>query len=471
MRAPLDSAFEAAFRADYATSSLSSVRFGLLLGAVLYSLFAPLDLWMLPLSWRAASLIRFAVVLPVCLIALALSFLHPFRRHLQLLVSVFVVVGGFGIVAMIALAQDSEPGFRYYYAGLLLVLTYSFTVVRLRFRPTAVCCLAIIGSYELVAVLDQRLLSDGILQGWGPVFLNNNFFLIAAGVITLIGAYILEDYSRKDFRQRNELAKTLDELKATQTELIQIERTTAMGHVVAGLLHELNSPVGAIGSAVDVMNRGSQQLKSLEGYAQGRRAEKWESTLSLIEENALVLRNATQRVKQTLEVLKRFSNLDRAETADYDVNQALADCLLLLSQETGNRIVVQRNLGEVPKIRCHPSELNQLFMSLLKNAIQAIPDTGTIEIRTYSQEGYVHIDILDTGGGIPEERLKDLFVPKFSRDGSRVKLGLGLPTSHNIVQRHGGTIRVESRLGKGTHVFLTLPEKVGAAAFVAAESV
>jgi signal transduction histidine kinase len=453
MKTHFDPEREAAFRLDYASKSLFSVRFGLLLGAVLYALFAVLDIWMLPESWRSAHWIRFAVVVPVCLGALALTFVERVRGHLQALVSTFVIVGGLGIIAMIALAQESEPASRYYYAGLLLVLTFSFTVVRLRFLPAALCCFVIIATYELVAVWDQGLLADGLRSGAGPVFLNNNFFLVAAGVITLMGSYVLENYARTDFRQRTELAEALEELKATQAQLIQSERTAAMGNVVAGLLHELNSPVGAIASAADVVVRGVGKLKS-EAVL-----EKRELTNALIEDNAYVLRSATQRVRQTLEVLKRFSHLDKAETADYDVNGALADCLTLLAHESGSRIVVEQHLGEIPKIRCRPAEINQLFMSLLKNAIQAIPHTGVIEVRTCAQNGSVRIDIVDTGVGIAEDRLKDLFVPKFSQDRSRVKLGLGLMTSHNIVQRHGGAIDIESRVGKGTRVSVTLPFK------------
>ena len=446
---------EAAFRLDYSERSLSSVRFGLLLGALLYCLFAILDLWMLPESWRVAYLIRFAVVVPLCLGALALTFLERAKEHVEALVSAFVLAAGLGIVGMIAIAQETELAYRYYYAGLLLVLTFSFTVVRLRFRSVAVCSLVIIAAYEVVAFFQQRLLADGLFHGRGPVFLNNNFFLMAAGIITLIGSYVLEQYSRTDFRQRNELTGALEELKATQTQLIHTERTAAMGNVVAGLLHELNTPLGAIGSAADVIARGAEKLQN-ETAPQRRKL-----TGSLIKENANVLQSATGRVKETLEVLKRFSNLDRAETVDYDLNAALADCLTLLTRETKGRIVVEQHLGQIRKIRCRPSEINHLIMSLLKNAVQAIPDKGAIELRTSTQNASIRIEITDTGIGIAEDRLKDLFVPKFGWDRSRVKLGLGLVTSHSIVQRHGGTIDIESRIGEGTRVSVTLPNNSG----------
>lgn len=457
-----DSQREALFRTDYGVTSLTHVRFGLALGAALYALFAPLDIWMLPDSWRQAHIIRFAVVLPVCLGALALTFTHRVKQHLQELAVVFVLLAGLGIVCMILVSEEPEPGFRYYYAGLMLVLTYSFTVVRLRFRPTAVCCIVIIVAYEFVAVLDQRLLAEGFFQGRGPIFINNNFFLISAGIITLFGAYVLEDYSRKDFRQRNELAFALEELRVTQAQLVQAERTSATANVVAGLLHELNNPVGAIVGAADVVRRGVQQLwltdESAHSQSDEAQRRKPSRTISAIQAGATALKDATERVKQTLDVLKRFTRLDQERAADYNLNQALADCITLLARDTGDRITVKEDFGELPSIRCRPGEINQLLMSVLKNAVEAIPHTGAIEIRTWAREGSLHVDITDTGVGIPEERMKNLFAPRFTRETARVKLGLGLMTSQSIVQRHGGEIVVESTEGKGTRVHIRLPE-------------
>lgn len=448
---------ESAFRADYIARTLTSVRVGLVLGAVLYALFAPLDLWMLPESWRTAHLIRFVLVLPVFAMTFASTFAGSVRRHLQAIVCTCAIVAGLGIVGMIAAARESEPGFRYYYAGLLLVLTWIFTLARLRFLPTAICSSTIILAYGYVAVFHQGLVSEGLLQGSGPVFLNNSFFLLAACIITLMGSFVLEDYARKDYRQREELSLALEELKAAESQLIQSERSSAIGHVVAGLVHELNTPLGAISSAADVVNRCARKLGA-EGEGE---PEKRSKAITLIGESASILRDATARVTQTLDLLKRFSNLDRADTADHDVNEALEDCVTLLAREIGEDIVVERHLGEVPKIRCRPNEIHQLFMSLLKNAVEAIPHAGKIVLRTSVRNGHVCVDVIDTGVGIPEHQLKDLFVPKLSRDRSRVKLSLGLATSHDVVRRHGGTIHVESRVGRGTHVSMSLPIRPG----------
>ena len=207
-----DPAREEDFRDDYATRTLQSVRLGIALGTVLYGLFAVLDIWMLPESWPNAHFIRFAVVIPVCVSAFVATFVTFGKQRLQIVASVFVIVAGLGIVRMIDVAEEGEPGFQYYYAGLLLVLTFSFAVARLRFLPAAVCCATIIGGYVHIAIVDQHLLANGLLRGSGPVFLNNSYFLVAAGIITLMGSYVLEDYARKDFLRRKELSNALDEL-------------------------------------------------------------------------------------------------------------------------------------------------------------------------------------------------------------------------------------------------------------------
>ncbi|MGD8414077.1 MAG: HAMP domain-containing sensor histidine kinase [Candidatus Latescibacterota bacterium] len=236
-----------------------------------------------------------------------------------------------------------------------------------------------------------------------------------------------------------------------------------MANVVAGLLHELNNPVGAIVGATDVLQRGVRKLGGMDGdvrqaggdaYSERRR-----KTIEVIGDSALTLMSATERVKEALDALKRFSHLDQTEIASYDVNDALSDCQTLLAQQTRERITVKKDLRDIPKIRCRPSEINQLLMSVLKNAVEAIPGTGSIELRTSLRDGFVRVDVTDTGVGIPEAKLRDLFAPKFGGETGRMKLGLGLITSQSIVQRHGGEIAVDSVEGRGTRVSVKLVVK------------
>lgn len=465
---------EEAYRADYVNASLSDQRVGLALGAGIFTVFATLDLLMLPRSWPAVFWIRFGVMVPACLVVLGLTYVQAARRRLLLVISGLVVCLGFGMSGMIALAQPDEPGFRYYYAGLMLLLMSSFTVVRLQFRHAVACCIVVIAGYEWVAIFDQNLLAEGVWAGGGPELVNNSFFLLTSGLITVIGAYLFEDFSRRDFlqrstiqdekriveeksrqltEQRNELAVALDELQATQTQLVHAERTAAIGGIVAGLLHELNTPAGVIQSSADVVARVGRRLEQSESFE----SEKRRQTTKLLLENSAILTEATARVAQTLALLRRFTRLDQAAAAEYDVHEALDDCLQMLSGQTCGRIAIEKRLGELPKIRCLPAEVNHVFLSVLQNAVEAIPEMGRIELETSCREDSVLVKIQDTGVGIAADRLERIFAPQFQKDRSRVKLGLGLPTSQQIVERHGGSMGIESRLGQGTLVSVRLP--------------
>ena len=472
---------EAAYQVDYVEGSLSGIRIGIILGSVIFAVFAALDLLMLPTTWPKVIWIRFGVIEPASLAILGLTYVKSMRQYLLPLITALVICLGFSMLGMIAIAEPYEPGFRYYYAGLMLLLMSSFTIVRLQFRQTLVCCVAVIAGYQWVAIVDQGLLADGFFAGGGPELVNNNFFLVTSGFITGFGAYILESYSRKDFlqrstiqdekhtveeqnqqitQQRNDLAAALNELQTTQTQLVQAERTAAIGNMVAGLLHELNTPAGVIHSAADVMARAGRRLATLEApqeTAADLETQKRRQIAGLLEQNATALLEAAERIKQTLVLLKRFTRQDETVNADYDVQGALEDCLQMLRHQLAERIEVEKRWGDVPTIHCRPAEINHVFLSLLQNAVEAIPQTGRIELNTSSQDGAVRVEIADTGVGIDDDRLRSIFEPQFQRDRSRIKLGLGLPTSQQIVLRHGGSMWIQSRIGEGSRVSLLLP--------------
>lgn len=140
-----------------------------------------------------------------------------------------------------------------------------------------------------------------------------------------------------------------------------------------------------------------------------------------------------------------------------EFEQALASVLVLLAHEFGDKITVKREFGDLPQIRCFPNQLNQVFLSLLTNATQAIEATGTITIKTSLQKDRVQIDIMDTGRGIPPEKLSSLFNFGFTSADKRVKMGSGLMMANNIIRRHGGEIKVTSEVGKGSTFTLLLP--------------
>ena len=133
--------------------------------------------------------------------------------------------------------------------------------------------------------------------------------------------------------------------------------------------------------------------------------------------------------------------------------------LTLLQNQTGENITVVKNYGDIRPIYCSPGHLNQVFMHLLKNAIEAIKGIGEIRISTFEDDDKVCVRISDTGVGIPPEQLERIFDFDFSATRSRVKMGLGLCTDYRIIQDHKGEIQIESEVGKGTGVTISLPNR------------
>lgn len=262
-------------------------------------------------------------------------------------------------------------------------------------------------------------------------------------------------------QKNNQLEDLLKDLQETQSHLIQSEKMAALGAVVAGVVHEMNTPVGAINSGIDVIKRCVDNIlgaltvmgniEDLELQPQFSRSIK---LLGQTSENAV---SAGERIARILTSLKSFTRLDESSFQKADVHEGLDAALILLEHELKDTIQIDKQYGDLPRIACYPGELNQAFMNLLLNSIEATRGAGTITIRTCREGENVLIEISDMGVGISREQLAHVFVPNFNHDGARVKAGMGLFTVYNIVQKHEGKIDVESELGKGTTFALTLP--------------
>ncbi|UCH84536.1 MAG: GAF domain-containing protein [Candidatus Latescibacterota bacterium] len=273
------------------------------------------------------------------------------------------------------------------------------------------------------------------------------------GIIAAYSAQIVENARLHGIEQLHE------ELKATQTELIHSKKMAALGSLVAGLVHEINTPIGVIKSTSDVSRRclekmtvvlqsGSKDIEGLDTLARH---------FDTLSDNDRVIADACDRISKIIRELKSFAQLDTAGIQEYDIHDGLESTLALLEHQLAERIKVVKDLGEIPGVKCSPAEINQVFMHLLTNAIDAIEDNGVITVKTRGREGDVMIVIEDTGCGIPAGKMTGLFDPAFSQKGSRVKAGIGLFTSSNIVRKHGGRLEAASIEGKGSIFTVTLP--------------
>lgn len=279
---------------------------------------------------------------------------------------------------------------------------------------------------------------------------------------------------KEDLESRNaELARRKSELERLQAQLVHNEKMASLGQLAAGVAHELNNPAGFILSNVaalpDYLRRlelilSSYERISLSGtdaelVATAKRAHDYEHLFDDLNSIAVDSYAGAERIKEIVQNLRLFSRLDEAELKQVDVHEGIEATIRLLSQYfTSPSISLRRDYGRLPPINCYAGQLNQVWMNLLVNAAQAIGDTsGEVRINTSALEQTVSVAISDTGQGIAPEHLSRIFDPFFTTKPVGEGTGLGLSISHGIIARHGGTLTVDSSLGRGTTFSVVLP--------------
>lgn len=262
------------------------------------------------------------------------------------------------------------------------------------------------------------------------------------------------ELTNRDLAKSNDaLQAAMQHLQDTQEQLLMQEKMAALGDLVAGVAHEINNPIGVVNSATDVSNRCVARIEKELGDVQVHLAK----PLQLLKENLRITHEAGDRVALLVKSLKMFARLDEAAYQKVDIHDGLESSLMLIESEWRGRIKIEKKYTPNGVLTCYANQLNQMFVALLKNAIAAIQATGTIFITTTRDETHLHIKIADTGHGMTREQQNKIFDFGFTAGGTRVKMRTGLSMVYNIVQRHNGTIRVESREGVGTTFFIDLP--------------
>jgi signal transduction histidine kinase len=267
----------------------------------------------------------------------------------------------------------------------------------------------------------------------------------------------IERLRNVELKGKNDQLRTLlEELSAAQSQLVQSEKMAALGNLVAGVVHELNSPVGALGASADIVSRCAARIAS-QLSTEDQSGTEMQKTVTALSNSTAVIAQAVNRITRISQGLKSFVYLDQASFQDVDVQVGLDTTLDLLAHQVGKKVEVVRQYGNPPKVRCHPAELNQVYMHLTQNALTAMGEEGRLCLTTSADPTWVSIAVSDTGSGIPPEELEGLFEPGFSRKGTRVKAGMGLFTSDHIVRQHGGRIDVTSQPGRGSTFTIRLP--------------
>lgn len=293
----------------------------------------------------------------------------------------------------------------------------------------------------------------------------------------------------KEQQARNDLQQALTDLQQAQLQLVQSEKMATLGNLVAGVAHEINNPVGFIGGNVDAAQEHLQDLLSILSLYQENTsppkeiaeeieelepdfiAEDFPKLIGSMEEGCNIIRNISKS-------LRTFSRTDTASKTEFNLHDGIDSTLLILKYRLkGNEqrptIEIVKKYGDIPLLKCYPGQINQVFMNLLANAIDALdesnegktfadiekePNQITIVTELSGDNKQVIVRIADNGMGMPEEVKSRLFEQGFTTKGVGKGTGLGMAIAKSIiVEKHQGSISVNSEIGVGTEFIIFLP--------------
>ncbi|HIJ90319.1 MAG: ATP-binding protein [Desulfobulbaceae bacterium] len=280
----------------------------------------------------------------------------------------------------------------------------------------------------------------------------------------------------KTLRYSLERKQFQEELKKHQAQMIQYEKMASIGQLAAGVAHEINNPIGFISSNLSSLDKyverllefiellSAQSVQSSNGGGAGEviAAKRRELKIDFISNDIKTLiaesLQGTERVKHIVQDLKNFSR-DEQDTATFeDINDILESTLNMVWNELKYKVTLKKEFGSLPKTRCNPMQLSQVFVNLLVNAAHSIAHQGDIIVKTWQESGGIYVTITDTGCGIPENILPRVFDPFFTTKEVGKGTGLGLSIAYEIItKKHNGEITVASKVGKGSTFSIKIP--------------
>jgi len=268
----------------------------------------------------------------------------------------------------------------------------------------------------------------------------------------------------KELASRNqELSNALDDLRRTQDALVQQEKLASVGRLAAGATHEINNPLSFVQGGAYAVDRKVAQIDSLIAQS-GLGSESIARLVAETRSLCRILIDGSIRIKNVVEGLWHVAHGREPKLEPHDIRQSITSTVALAESQPRPGLVFETELGEVPSIRCSPGAMDQLFLNLVLNAIDAMEGKGRICLKCWYEDGHVLASISDTGPGIPEELKSRIFEPFYSSKPPGKGAGLGLSICLGIVSRRGGTIRLQSEPGKGATFVVRIPVEVPDAA-------
>lgn len=340
--------------------------------------------------------------------------------------------------------------------AVLLVVINSLTLYPA--YPAAMAC----GSLVILAVLGALTLgdpsvafTDSYIDHFSTTAINPGIIFMRVLMLVLTGVFLAAAaYSgRKTIREAVELEVANLDLRERHADMVIEGKMTALNSLVAGMAHELNTPLGAVRSSLDTRDACIDRILPADAANDAANSR----VRRVLDDTGKVAREGLDRISKLVGSLRNFVRLDEAEVQKADLRAEVDTVLSLIEPGVMGTVEVERNYQEIPDVECRPRELNQVFLTILENAFEAMEGQGRLRVETAQVNGEVRLTFADSGPGIPPERLHRLFEVGFGTKGNRVGIGLGLPTGRRIVERHGGRLSVESEPGKGASFRIALP--------------
>lgn len=261
-------------------------------------------------------------------------------------------------------------------------------------------------------------------------------------------------------KQNRELETAYRELAAVQGQLVQSEKMSSLGQLVAGLAHEINNSINAVYNGIKPLVQNAHTLEARltsEAAAVNPSDAEVEKLFRKIFSLSKVIESGASRAMRIVADLRTFSHPGNEDFSDFDLHAALDMCVNLLSNQIRDRVVVHKSYCPQGMVFGPSGQLNQVFMNILNNAQQAIAESGEITLTTTRDEEWMTVSFRDTGGGIPEEIKHKIFDPFFTTKDPGVGTGLGLSLSYGIISKLGGSIQCRSAIGEGTEFIVRFP--------------
>jgi len=466
---------EEIFLKDYFKKSLNQIRFYMTIGILFFGIFSILDAVIVPDIKERLWVIRYFFICPPLLLLVLISYSRFFERYMQACLTGVMIWTGVGIIGMTIIAH--KPIGYYYYAGLILILMYGYTFIRIRFLWAALGGWVIVAFYEAVSMW--------VIAMPFKIFINNSFFLITANIVGMFACYSIELYIRRDFylakllemekekvksantrleksvqERTSQLMTTNEDLKQEilerkrmEKELIQAHKMEAIGTLAGGIAHDFNNILTAI-----------------IGYAEIGLYKK-NITEDKIRNCFEQVHNGGERARDLVGQILTFSRQQEQKRGPINVGTIVKEALKLMQATLPKNIDI-RSFIKTRKdiVLADPTQIHQILMNLCTNAAHAMKekggelevqlDNGAYDQRRTDDTGAalsLHLSVKDTGTGMAPDIMERIFDPYFTTKVPGEGTGMGLSVVHGIVKNHGGALHVESDIGKGSTFHIYLP--------------